>query len=152
MNTTRGRRGKGVGLGALALLACLWAIGAGRAAGGPPAGPADDGVPSGTIAFFNGGSCPEEWQVADELRGRMIVGVTNAELAGITVGEPFSDREERGHQHTYSGQVTIPDKAIAAADGPNGNGAKAKTYDITGTTTKETSNLPFVQVQACVKP
>jgi hypothetical protein len=151
MSVTRGKRGAVVGLSALALGVGLQVAGAGKASGEPPATP-DDGVPSGTIAFFAGGVCPEGWKIADETAGRMVVGVTDGANAGVTVGEPLGDQEDRPHLHPYKSKVTIADKAIAAADGPNTNGAAAKSYDITGSTTKEVTGLPFIQVQACAKP
>jgi len=151
MSVTRGKRGAVVALSALALGGGLWVGGAGKASGEPPA-TSEDGVPAGTIAFFAGGACPEGWKVADETQGRMIVGVVDGDHAGVKVGEPLGDQEERGHLHTYKGQVTITDKAIAAADGPNGNGAAAKSYEVSGSTAKEVTGLPFIQVQACAKP
>ena len=152
MSVSRGRRGAVVGLSALTLGVGLWMVGAGKASGEPPAGPPDDGVPAGTLAFFAGGACPEGWKVADEAQGRLIVGVTDGDHAAVTVGEPLGDQEERKHLHPYKSQVTLTDKAIAAADGANGSGAAAKSYDLTGSTTKEATGLPFIQVQACVRP
>lgn len=152
MNGKRLRRAVVTAVSALGLGAGLWIMGARSASGEPPAGPPDDGVPPGTVAFFAGGKCPDGWKEAEDARGRLVAGVIKGDHAGVTVGEPLGDREERAHQHGYAGQVTIADKAIAAADGANQSGAAAKTYDIQGTTTKDVSGLPFVQVMACEKP
>jgi hypothetical protein len=70
---------------------------------------------------------------------------------GITVGTPLGDQEDRQHQHTYTGMVTLGSDNIAAADGSNNNGAAAQMYTITGTTGMASSSLPFVQVQPCLK-
>ena len=125
-----------------------WLAGTRPAAG---EGPGDDGVPVGAVAFFAGGACPSGWTVAENTRGRLVVGVTKGEHAGIEVGEPLGDQEDRKHHHAYSGEVVLPDKVLAAADGGNQSGAKAQSYVVAGTTHDEVSGLPFLQVQACVK-
>lgn len=136
-------------LAILALAASPWLLRAGRARGGPPA---DDGVPSGTVAFFSGGTCPPGWTPATEVQGRLVLGAPGDGAVGVTVGDPLADREDRGHQHAYSGSVQTADKAIAAADGSNNSGAQAQSYTVTGTTEAQPSGLPFVQAQACAKP
>ena len=71
---------------------------------------------------------------------------------GLEVGTPFADREERLHEHAYSGEVTLVAKNIAASNGGNQNGAAAATYPLAGTTKKVASGLPFLQIAGCVKP
>jgi hypothetical protein len=132
-----------LGLGAGACLA--FSV---RAEGGPPG---DDGVLSGTIAFFSGGACPAGWTTATDLQGRLVVAVADGAKAGTMVGMPLADQEDRQHQHTYSGSVQLDPKNVAAADGPNNNGAASQAYTVTGSTGKAASALPFVQVQPCVK-
>lgn len=137
-------------LGRLVLLCVgggLWLSGARHASGDP----VEDGTPSGTVAHFIGGACPAGWAIATEIRGRLVVGVIDGTALGGVVGAPLGDQEDREHQHTYSGMVNLPDKSIAAADGGNTSGAKAGSYRVMGNTAKQTSGLPFVQVQACVK-
>jgi hypothetical protein len=131
------------------LLAAPCLLDGGPAQGGPPA---DDGVPSGTVAFFSGGKCPAGWASADDLRGRLVVAVTDGTTAGVTVGVPLGDREDRSHAHTWEAMVSTQPKALAAADGSNDSGAAAQTYAVMGATDPGTTGLPFVQEQPCVKP
>jgi hypothetical protein len=141
----------GARLAAAALVGLVLASfgGVRRAAGDPLP---DDGAPSGTVAFFPGGACPAGWVPSPLAEGRLVVGVVDSATVGLKVGAPLADREDRTHQHTYTGTVDLPDKAIAAADGSNQQGAAAQTYTVMGTTTAQTSGLGFVQVQACEKP
>ncbi len=111
----------------------------------------DDGVASGTIAFFSGGACPAGWQTAAAVQGRLVVAVADGSKAGTLVGTPLGDQEDRQHQHTYTGSVTLASDGLAAADGSNDNGAAAQQYTVTGTTGMASTALPFVQVQPCVK-
>jgi hypothetical protein len=133
----------------LGLAASPFIVREGRARGGPPA---DDGVPSGTIAFFSGGICPAGWTPATEVQGRLVVGAPGEGTVGVQVGDPLGDREDRAHQHAYTGSVQPAFKPIAAADGSNQSGAQAQDYPVAGTTQAQVSGLGFVQVQACAKP
>lgn len=144
----RKRRMVGSGLGLAVLGVGAWLLFAGRAQGGPID---DDGAPPGTIAFVRGGACPAGWTTAPSVQGRLVVAVADGTKAGVQVGVPLADQEDRQHQHTYTGMVTLGSKNIAAADGPNNNGAAAQAYTVTGTTGKAASGLPFVQVQPCLK-
>jgi hypothetical protein len=113
--------------------------------------PADDEVPSGAVAFFGGGACPEGWAPADEVEGRPVVGVTEGANVGVTVGAPLGDREDRTHEHPFSGNVALSGKGAFATDGSNNDGAAARSYVVKGATSAKTSGLAFVQVQACAK-
>lgn len=112
----------------------------------------DDGVPAGTIAFFNDrAACPAGWSLANEVEGRLVVGVTEPTSVGQLVGRPLGDRENRTHTHTVTGMVTLTPRNIAGANGGNTQGARAGEYRVTGTASAAPSGLPFVQVRACVK-
>jgi hypothetical protein len=137
-----------VGLVGVALGAFAWIARAPQPADNPP----DDGMPSGAIAFFAGGSCPQGWELASGAQGRLVVGVVDGGAAGVQVGDPLADREDRQHTHDFTGSVALPGKGLLAFDGPNGDGAEAKSYTVSGTTDPATSGLPFVQMQVCVKP
>jgi hypothetical protein len=138
-------------LGPAFALIALSAAGLVAIAGPAEGGPMDDGVPSGTIAFFAGGACPAGWQTATTVQGRLVVGVVDGANVGVTVGVPLTDQEDRQHQHTYATSVTLASDNIAAADGSTDNGAAAQLYLIAGTTDMAATGLPFVQVQPCVK-
>lgn len=124
----------------------LW-VAARPAAGDSPSG---DGAPAEMVAFFAGGVCPKGWSVAASAQGRLVVGVTTGPDTGIQVGEPLGDQEDRSHEHAYSLSVVVPYKSVSGANGGT-NGAAAKTYMVSGTSTGAVTGLPFAQVQACVK-
>ena len=111
----------------------------------------DDGAPSGAIAYFTGGACPAGWTTAANVQGRLVVAVADGSKSGMQVGTPLTDQEDRQHQHTYTGMVTLASKGVSAASGGNNSGAAAQAYTVTGTTGKASSSLPFVQVQPCLK-
>jgi hypothetical protein len=111
----------------------------------------DDGVPSGMVAYISGGMCPAGWIAASNVEGRLVVAVSEGKDVGVQVGQPLVDQEDRTHSHSYKGDLALPAKSIAAADGANLEGAQAQTYSIAGTTQTGPSGLPFVQVTACVK-
>lgn len=111
-----------------------------------------DGAPSGMVTFFKDGGCPEGWVHAADLEGRAIVGTVVKEDVGIAVGLPFTDQETRAHFHGYTGRVTLPPKGIMTTVGPNGLAAGAGTYSVAGSTMDAGTELPFFQMEGCIKP
>jgi hypothetical protein len=135
---------------ALGVAAAVWFGSQRSAAGG---GPLDDGIPSGTVAFFApGAACPTGWMPYDPAAGRMIVGVAAPAAVGRAVGVPLADREDRSHTHEYGGAVTLGARSIAAANGSNGQGAAAREYTVSGRSAPATSGQAFLQLRACVRP
>src|SRR4051812_10927093 len=114
---SRGSRRRAVGRLGVVVAGAAIAIAGSRRAEGDPA--PLDGAPKGAVAFFAGTSCPPGWVPAADAQGRLLAGVTEAEAVGVTVGDPLGDREDRAHQHAWSGDVTLPYKSVSAADGPN---------------------------------
>ncbi len=117
--------------------------------------PGDDGVPSGTVAFFSfdgsGGNCPAGWVPAAQVQGRMVVGTTEAADVGVLVGAPLADQEDRAHVHAYQGTVQLPSRNVAGANGGNNQGAQSGDHALMGTSDASTSGLPFVQLLVCEK-
>jgi hypothetical protein len=115
----------------------------------------DDGVPSGTVAFFSfdgtGGNCPAGWVPATQAQGRLIVGVTEPDQVGLLVGTPLADQEDRTHAHSYESVVTLPARNIAGADGGNQQGAQSGDHPVAGTTAAVPTGLPFQQLLVCEK-
>lgn len=113
----------------------------------------DDGVPAGTVAFFGGlSACPTGWAPATEVEGRLVVGVSEPAAVGQVVGTPLGDREDRTHSHaTLDGQVLLPVRNIAGANGGNAQGARSGMHRTTGSAGAAPSGLPFVQVRACAR-
>lgn len=60
--------------------------------------PGGSSIPSGLIAFFNGG-CPSGWGVFTALNGRYVVGVTGPYGTGTPVGTALSLEEDRAVSH-----------------------------------------------------
>lgn len=115
--------------------------------------PADDGVPSGMIAYFAGtNGCPDGWTAATEAAGRIAVGVTDVNNIGLTTGTPLANQEDRVHTHTFAASATIDDKNIAAAGGSNDSAAQAGAITTAGMTAEATTGLPFTQLIVCKKP
>jgi hypothetical protein len=112
---------------------------------------ADDGVPTGMVAFFTAASCPTGWSAASYANGRLVVGVNLAAQVGKTVGNPLADKEDRAHTHPFTVQLTTTVHSISAADGSNNQGAAAQMYSWSDATASSTTGLPFIQLLACEK-
>ena len=140
--------------GLLAVAAAGLATGLAALPGLATAGDADTAdVPPGIVAFFGAADsrCPPGFRVPQEASGRLLVGATAADAVGKTVGKPLADQEDRTHVHAFTTQVELPYKSISAADGPNSQGAAARTYTDKSTTAPAASGLPFVQLTVCEK-
>lgn len=125
----------------------VWATPA--SAGGDPV----DGAPSGNIAFFVGlAECPSGWTLAPDAAGRLVVAVDDPTLAGVTVGAPLTNAEDRTHTHGVSASFVLPSRSIAAVGGSNRAGAANGTVTLTGETSAAATGLPFVQVLVCERP
>lgn len=57
-------------------------------------------VPSGTIGYFNAGSCPTGWAEFTTARGLYIVGRVSGGTLATAVGSALSNQESRTHNHT----------------------------------------------------
>jgi hypothetical protein len=112
---------------------------------------ADDGVPTGMVAFFTGTSCPTGWSAADYTNGRLVVGVNFAERVGKTVGNALADKEDRAHNHPFTIQLNPSVHSVSGSDGGNNQGAAAQTYSVSDATAPATSGLPFIQLLVCEK-
>jgi len=118
-----------------------------------PDEPGAPAAPRGMVTFFDGGGCPGGWQPDSLGAGRILVGATDVNVIGRTVGTPLAPEEDRAHGHGLAATtIELPYKSISAADGSNGSGAAAGAAAITGTVAPATSGLPFVQLTACVRP
>lgn len=115
--------------------------------------PADDGVPSGMVAYFAAGSgCPDGWQPAAEAQGRIAVAIVSSNNVGMRVGTPLVDQEDRTHTHSYTAVASIPSKSVSAADGSNDQAADSGGLGASGTTDEARTGLPFTQLIVCAKP
>ena len=86
-------------------------------------------LPQGYTTFFNGQTCPgrlvdtavmlvslllffggyripnifccaDGWDEIPDAKGRLVVAVTDSELAGLTLNDPLKNQEDRTHTHT----------------------------------------------------
>ncbi len=82
-------------------------------------GNSDGGVPAGAVVFFDATECPAGWSELIEARGRAVVGMEGSAgtLLG-TVGEGFTDLEDRAHSHiTDIGNVPSASTSVAHTHG-----------------------------------
>jgi len=106
-------------------------------------------LPAGFGTFFSQG-CPPGWMVMPNAQGRLIVSVTNASTAGLTVGAALGNEEDRTHTHTFSGNLNLQPAQIASLSTGNEAGAKNGADPFTGVTDNSTSGMPFTQLEFCV--
>ena len=118
-----------------------------------PAGDAPpDTAPPGIVLFASDATCPEGWSELTAARGRIIVGAETGGDVGVIVGTPLAEREDRAHSHTASLAITLIQRNIAAAKGPNNSGAAPGLHQASLGSAPATSGLPFRQLLACKKP
>lgn len=109
-------------------------------------------IPPGTIVYVQAATCPDGWDEAFDLRGRIVVGVTANNAVGDTYEDPLEDGEDRVHGHAVSGTISVPSRSVALAGGCcnesiGGNG----TFTVTGTAEPVSTGLPTVALRACSK-
>lgn len=133
------------------LLAGL-AVGIQTAKGDDPTGGLDD-APRGMLAFVapDVTACPQGWRPAQETSGRLVVGVTDSDAVGKLIGTALTTQEDRTHSHSFQVTADLPYKSISAANGGNGQGARAGKYPDDGQSEPAATGLPFVQLLGCVK-
>jgi endonuclease/exonuclease/phosphatase (EEP) superfamily protein YafD len=121
----------------------------------------EDTTPSGMVAFFmtSGTTCMPGWSAFPQAYGRLLLAVTNPANVNVTQGTPMTDQTAPVHTHTFATTVTVTQKNLEAESGSNHSGAASNKQPSVpdnppGTTnggTGESSNLPFMQILACVK-
>ena len=112
--------------------------------------PAAAFLAQGFSTFFST-PCPAGWAEIPSARGRVVVSVADASIAGLTVGAPLAAEEDRLHNHSFSGTFTLPSKHIAALSGGTDKvGAESgAAFPFSGTTDGAESGLPFTQFFLC---
>ena len=66
---------------------------------------ADNGVPSGSVMFFNLNTCPAGWSLFADAAGRYLVGLNTGGTLGLRVGTALLDQEDRAtgrHAHSVT--------------------------------------------------
>lgn len=108
-----------------------------------------EAIPKGFMTFFDGATCPPQWTEYESSQGRIIISVTDAANAGITVGVPLGDQEDRTHTHRTILSGNLPYQHIAGAGGSNTQGAKHGQVSTTFISDPSPSGLPFTQLILC---
>jgi hypothetical protein len=120
--------------------------------------PPTDGYGTAAVAFFNLESCPTNWTPATDSIGNAINGnfVLPFETApdgtvGTVVGTPYSNGEERKHEHSLSSSISLNSTQYESAIVP----AKCDdltsdgTHDFSGKTKAAFNNVPYTQLLLC---
>lgn len=110
-------------------------------------------IPKGMMIYYNGVACPEGWKQPVATQGRMLVGLPDMAMAGVTFGgAALKSGEGRIHSHNVTGELATTTHGIALASGCCGDGfAKNDTYAYSGKTTEDRADLPTIQVLQCQK-
>jgi len=109
----------------------------------------DHAFPNGAIMFFDDEECPAGWSTYGAAEGRAVVALPNGGEAGATVESALDDGEDREHSHDFSGSITVPQQSTSAAGGSNSGPGHKGTYSFSGTTSSESSGVPYIQQLVC---
>ena len=111
------------------------------------------GIPAGMVAFLNCDTCtvcPSGWKVADYATGRLLMATVDPTMVLQTGGTPIIGDEGPGHDHTYTLEINVPEKAGCDLNDVNGfayNGI----YQTSGTSAHAADPYPYIQLLACEK-
>ncbi|MGH2362229.1 MAG: hypothetical protein ACRDGM_17015 [bacterium] len=118
-----------------------------------PAGTPGQKWSVGTVSFFTSPDCPTGWEPYERADGFFVVPtVSNDERVGKTYGTPVAD-ELQPHGHAVSTKFTTQKVNYALATSflgrANKEVARHGTYKLTGSTTTEKVDLPFIKLNIC---
>ena len=112
-----------------------------------------EAIPPGTIVYVQAATCPDGWEEAFGLRGRLVVGTTAITSPGDTHGDPLEAGEDRVHGHAVSGTATLNSRSVALAGGCCNDSIGAHgTHAVSGTAVPVSAGLPMVALRACRQP
>lgn len=113
----------------------------------------EESIPSGTIVYMQAETCPEGWDEAFDLRGRLVVGLTAVNAPGDTSGDPLEAGEERVHGHAVAGTATLSSRSVALSSGCcNDSIGGHGTHALVGTAEPVSAGIPTVALRACRYP
>lgn len=127
-----------------------------------------DPAPSGMVAFFPiATACPTGWSPTPKAPGRFLVGLPQGgQVAAEFGGTALTNKENRTHEHDFSGELNTSKYKVALAKGCCAKGyAKDKKYDYADTSYPGVhfaeddkdhkfplpGGLPYQQVLTCSK-
>ncbi len=117
----------------------------GGAGGSASVGPA----PIGIVMFFDASVCPSGWESAVDAKGRIIVSTVVSGNVGTKVNSPLADRENRMHEHSFTGNANVNATAVATTAGGNLAPAASGVVVASGASDFAVTGLPFKQLLAC---
>jgi hypothetical protein len=116
------------------------------------AGSFDDSLPTETVMYFTGTTCPRGWTPHHDVVGRVAVATERGVMAGVTRGAPLRDREERTHTHSMLVRFLVEAIQFAGiAGGANRGVAASGEVMFNATTSPTNAGLPYVQLLVCRK-
>ena len=113
-------------------------------------------VPFGTVAFFGSSAkvCPANWTVFSEADGRFLLGGFQEKGAVSSVAPPLPYGAAISHSHGINGSentVEFSDVSFAGIEGCcNDNVGQQTTVPVSGSTSSESTNIPYIQYLTCV--
>ncbi|MDR4460023.1 MAG: hypothetical protein MRJ67_05835 [Nitrospirales bacterium] len=117
---------------------------------------ATDTSPSGMVAYFSTQSeCPDGWEPATYLQGRLGLGTTDT--AGWTllkqVGTALENETAPSHDHPFGVTLSLPQETVDTGycGGSTTGGAKNGDYTVNGPALSGNTGLPLFQILACEK-
>jgi hypothetical protein len=110
-----------------------------------------DGLPTGTVAWFDRDACPGGWSLYAQALGRTVTPA--GQLApGTTFGAALSSGEEPVHTHSVSVDVSTSSVSYVGIGGCcNGGTTPQTTVNVSGTAEPASTGLPYVQLLPCQK-
>ena len=116
---------------------------------GTPAPVVDDhAFPNGSVVLFHKEGCPDGFQLMSEANGRFLLPTPIGGTVGETVGTALASGEDRGHSHTFSSSIDVPQQSLAAASGSNNRAPKGN-KPFSGVTASASAGVPYLQLLAC---
>lgn len=109
--------------------------------------------PEGTVGFVYGDTCPEGWSRWERGEGRLLIGSSDTDTIGETVGTRWEVGEVRTHSHGWATSITVNNiGGVALLDSCcNEEPAQSGTVVITDMTAEADLNLPLIDQLACEK-
>jgi hypothetical protein len=116
-----------------------------------------EGVPLGTMIFFEAADCPDDWGVTIGANGRFVVGIGGNGTQGATFGSDPIGPGERSieHDHKFSGYVSLPESGYPGQEAQGYGtagfvpGGELSDFPVSGTSGEATSEVPYLVLQAC---
>lgn len=112
----------------------------------------NDGLPTGTISFFNLVQCPAGWGPLTLADGRMTVPLVTGAGNGGVAGAALTSGQNPTHTHAFSSSINLSEvEFIGIAGCCNHSLARDGNKPFSGTSDASSTSLPYVQLLICMK-